>query len=712
MVNCLKTALIFILSFATLNALPQTDSIVLKNKTVARAFYFDKQAPGFYTGSYRNLVTGVEYARPGTEEFGIEINGKEATGKNCVYLRHEISRSGDQQTLNVVLNAPVSDVQIVLQYIMYDSIPLIRKRLEVINHGGSEAALTNLDVERLQFQVVYTYMNEVYANYGTHLTRVPYQGDYNDAAVLLFNPIEKQGVIFGNEAPSVLKRTVLYTKPDQVTMGMGLIDDPFPFKKALAPGETFSSPQTFMYFSSSDKWEYAFEGKFQDFIREKLSVKLFQQKAPPYFIYDTWPALSDTINERTIKECADHLQQAGCDLFIIDVGWYRRAGDFDADPKKFPNGIKPVAQYIKNKGMRAGLWVTVGSVHNKSNVARQHPEWLVKNKEGKPDNLHDGNMQEDGDQWSSALRTMSLGSGYYDHIHQILRSLVKDSGFSYLKLDLSIANSAYIQDYDRTGDYDISDKKLYKDRAASYWIIYERAMNLMDTLKTEFPGLLLDCTFEVWGRYNLVDYALIEHADYDWLTNFDYPPPVGPISIRQMNYDRSRAVPANALLIGNQFMNAPNYRYVYFSMASGATVMVGDPRKLSTADKSFYRKWNAWFKSMDKKYQFTRFRQTYDVFDRATNENWDGCFRFNPEKEGGALFFYRNNSGDSARVFKIPCVHANVNYRIYDPENNRTIARLRGSDLLSKGLTVTISSTYSAKVLGIEKDASKTVAGK
>jgi len=700
----LKAVLIFFLSFATLQVWAQADSIILKNKSVSRTFYFDKGAPGFYTGSYRNLVTGVEYARSGTGEFGIEVNGTEVTGKNCVYLHHDTSRSGDQTTLNVVLSTPVSNIRIALQYIMYDDIPLIRKRLQVINQGASEAILENLDVERLQFNVMYTYMNEVYSNYGTHLTRVPYKGDYNDAAVLLFNPIEKQGVIFGNEAPSVLKRIELYTKPNQVAVGMSMIDEPFPFKKALAPGETFTSPRTFIYFSSSDKWEYAFEDKFQDFIREKLPVKLFQQKNPPYFIYDTWPALSDTINEKTIKECADHLQHAGCDLFIIDVGWYRRAGDFDADPKKFPNGIKPVARYINSKGMRTGLWVTVGSVHNKSNVALQHPEWLVKNAAGEPENLHDGNMQEDGDQWSSALRTMSLGSGYYDHIHQVMRGLVRDSGISYLKLDLSIANSAYVQDYTRTGDYDSSGKKLYKDRAASYWILYERVMNLMDTLKTEFPGLLLDCTFEVWGRYNVVDYALIEHADYDWLTNFDYPPPAGPISIRQMNYDRSRAVPANTLLIGNQFMNAPNYRYVYFSMAGGATVMVGDPRKLSAADKSFYRKWNTWFKSMDKKYQFTRFRQTYDIFDRATNENWDGCFRFNPEKEGGVLFFYRNNSGDSTRIFKVPCVHADVRYRIYDPENNRTIARLRGSELLSKGLSVTIPETYSARVLGIEKD--------
>ncbi|MBA4168159.1 MAG: alpha-galactosidase, partial [Chitinophagaceae bacterium] len=558
--KCHAFIILLICSLTTVDVCAQADSVTLKNDLVSRTFCFNKKLPGFYTAGYKNLVTKAEYSKPGTEEFAITVNGTPLTGRNCTYNSHSFIRSGDESMLTVICSTPVTGIRIVLRYILYDGIPLIRKRLQVVNDGSSDATLFNLDVERLQFNVVDTYMNEVYANYGTHLTRVPYRGDYNDAAVLLFNLNAKQGVILGNEAPSILKRTEIYSRPNQVNIGMGMIDEPFPFKKLLAHGETFTSPQTFMYFSSSDKWQYAFEGKFQDFIREKLTVKLFQQKDPPFFIYNTWQPFFDHINEKLIRDCADSLAHTGCDLFIIDAGWYKRAGDFNADPEKFPNGMKPVCQYINSKGMRSGLWFTIGSVHNKSKIALEHPEWLIKDKNGRPENLHNGDMQEDGNEWQSAIRTMSLASGYYDHIHNVIRGYVKDWGISYLKLDLSIANSAYLHDYTRTGDYDSSGGKLYHDRASSYWMLYERVLNLMDTLKAEFPGLLLDCTFEVWGRYNAVDYALIEHADYDWLTNFDFAPPAGPISIRQMNYDRSRVIPASTLLIGNQFMNFPNYR--------------------------------------------------------------------------------------------------------------------------------------------------------
>lgn len=56
-----------------------------------------------------------------------------------------------------------------------------------------------------------------------------------------------------------------------------------------------------------------------------------------------------------MKDCADNLEGTGTDLFIIDAGWYQRAGDFNADPVKFPNGMKPVCDYIRKKYAGRGL---------------------------------------------------------------------------------------------------------------------------------------------------------------------------------------------------------------------------------------------------------------------------------------------------------------------------------------------------------------------
>ncbi len=703
LINVFRLFAFAILTVLSISSKAQSDSVVLQNKFISRTFKFTKGTKGFFTTSFKNHEGKNEFIKGGSEEFSISVNGETITGRNSIYLSHSIERIADETKCKVNLTTDDRHINLQLVFRLYDDLPIIRKEISIYNNTKEEIALTNMDVENLQFEVVNTYMNEVYANYGTTLTRIPYKGNHDDAAILLFNLNAGQGVIFGNEAPSVLKRTELYMKPGKIAIGMGLINESYPFKKWLKPQETFTSPGTFMYVSTSRKWQDAFEGNFQDFLRNKLGVKLFQHKQPPFFIYNTWQPFFDNINERIIKECVDNLVNTGTDLFIIDAGWYKRAGDFEPDPIKFPNGLKPITDYIRSKGMKAGLWFAIASVHNKSDIAKQHPEWLVRDAKGNVENLHDGNLAEDGDEWHSAIRTMSLGSGYYDHVLKLLKRRVKEWGLSYLKLDLSIATSAYVNDVNRTGDYNFNVSKIYKDRESSYWTMYERMMLLMDELKKEFPDLLIDCTFETWGRYNIVDYALIQHADYDWLTNFDFAPPEGPLAIRQMNYDRSRAIPPNCLLIGNQFMDFPNYQYVYFSMASGSALMVGDPRKLTPSDKAFYLKWNTWFKEMESKYQFTQFRQSHDVFDRPTDLNWDGCYRINTEKQGGLLFYFRNNSLDETRVFRIPGLDPNSQYRIYSHDDGKSIGTFNGNELINTGLSITIDKTYSAKVLGIEK---------
>lgn len=652
-----------------------------------------------------NKASQQNYVNPATEEFTIYINDSAVNGLNCSYISHILKDSADTRTLTVKLQTPFKKVYIELQYEVYANIPLVRKQLKVINESSNELSLTNLDVENLRFQVVDKYMNEVYSNYGNNITRIPYKGDYNDAAVLLFNLAAGQGAVFGNEAPSVLKNTEIYTNIHGcIQVGMRHINETFPFKKWLQPGETFSSPRTFIYVFNSYKWQYAFEGEYKEFLRKYLGVSLYAQKRRPLFLYNTWRPFEDTLDEKLIKDCSDKLSATGADLFIIDAGWYKYSGDFIPDSSKFPGGMKSVCDYIRSKGMQAGIWFTLAGVNAKSAVAINHPEWLIKDKKGEAANVHNLNTYKDGTGWGDALKTMSVGSPYYDYVKNCISTYIKELKVTYVKLDLAIAASAYVHQPDLSGDYDYDSSKSYKDHASSYWAIYERCLQLIDELHKDFPGVLIDCTFETWGRYNIADYALLEHSDYEWLTNFEFQPPTGPISIRQMNYDRSRVIPVSPLLVGNQYIDFPNYKYVYFSLASGSLIMLGDPRKLNTEQEKFYAKWNSYLKKMEVKYQYSQYYQLYDVFDRPTDNNWDGCYRINTEKQGGLMFFYRNNSSDSQRTFKIPCLLPKNRYKVYSFETGKNLGIYDGKTLIEKGITVAIPKTYSALLLTIEKE--------
>jgi alpha-galactosidase len=685
-----------------------TDSVVLKNSLLERAFFVKDGT--FYTSRCKNLLTGNDYSRKGSEEFYFVLNrqNKSTPVDNSTFdfASKSLTRSGDVQQLSVILKGKnesiTQNIEIELRYTLYDDLPVVRKLLFITNHSTDPIAITDLEVERLNLVPITSQATDIYSNYGTHLVWRPYKGDHHDAAVYVYNTYKKEGFILGNEAPSVLKRTELYTHDDRISIGLTKLTDNYPFKKWIAPAETFKAPGTFISLVKADKWQDAFEGYFADFVRTRLGVKLFEKKTVPFLFYNTWFPFRTNLSDSLIRKVADGLTGTGTDILILDDGWQADRGDWETDKKKFPQGLKPVTDYIIKKGMRPGLWMGLATVDEKSKVYREHPEWAIKDKNGKPTYLHVNNDKEH--------YTMSLASGYYDYILNRIKTLVKENNLAYIKLDFAIANSAYVLDYEKKGDYDTNSSKTYRDRESSYYAIYERTLQLFDELHRAFPELLIDCTYEVWGEYYQNDFALITHADYDWLTNYESNPPEGPINIRQMSYDRAKVIPPATNLIGNQQMYSfadtaikNYYKYTYLSLASSKPILVGDPRTLSNDSKKWYLKWNTWFKMMDKKYQFTRFTQTSDVFERPTMNNWDGCYKFNKTKQGGVLFFYRNGSLEKTRTFAMSLVDPETTYRLYSPEDNAVFGTYTGKTLLEKGITITLADQYSAKVLGIEQ---------
>jgi alpha-galactosidase len=677
-----------------------SDTIVLKNRFLERKFV--SEAGSFYTSSFKNLSSGKDYSRKGSEEFSFAINGKEVSGAgdNAGFelVKKELSRPADGiQTLAVTLegkaSAKTGGIEVKLLYELYDELPVVRKHLWITNHSLFPIAISNLDVERLNLEPITQQQTDLYTNYGTHLDWRPYKGTHHDAAILVYHTYAKEGFILGNEAPSVLKRTEVFTHLNQVSVGMGKIDDHYPFKKRIEPGETFSSPGAFICMVKEQKWEDAFEGYFADFIRTRLGVKLFEKKQVPFAFYNTWRPFGSNINSELMFQLADGLEGTGIDLFIMDDGWQANFGDWEASPQKFPQGLKPVCDYIRKKGMKPGLWISLATASEDSKVYKEHPEWAVLDKDGKPAYLHDH---------AKKRFTMSMGSGYYDYILNKIKSLVKENELAYIKIDLAFINSAYVLDYERKGDYG-SNGKIYRDRESSYYANYERTLKLFDELHATCPELLIDCTYEVWGEYYVNDFALIEHADYDWLTNYNDDPPVGPINIRQMSYDRTRVIPAATNLIGNQMINNNMPKYTFLSLASGKPILVGDARNFPVDLRKWYAGWNRWFKMMDSTYQFTRYTQISDIFPRPSLSNWDGCYKFNKEKQGGVLFFYRNGSLEKTRTFSMPLVDPKAKYRLYSPEDKKAIGLVSGKELLERGITVTIPNAFEAKVVGIEK---------
>ncbi len=678
--------------------------IDIYNNSLSRTFSLHDGL--FFTTGLKNMNTGKEYIRGNSLEFLFHVDGKQVTSGSFDYESHTLSSDEGVQLMVILRGKNDSNAEglvVRLYYWVYEDLPVVRKKIDIENHTGREISITDLDTENLNLDVSGVHYSEIYTSYGQNFEKKPYKGNYNDAAILMYDPRISQGVILGNEALSVMKRTEIYTNGFPIVrIGLAASDDTFPFRVYLDPGETFSSPGTFICLVEADSWQVAFEGVFADFLREHLGVRFFMHESPPLLMYNTWRPFRTNITEEIVMASADALEGSGTDLFIIDCGWYDMMGNYYPDREKFPNGLEPVCDYIREKGLQVGLWLSFATANVESEAVKNHPEWIVKDKNGDPVLVH----VTTGETLGEVSYTMSMASPWYDYIREKIAHYVRTCSLSYIKLDLAAALGSYQPDPAVSGDYEGGGVKLYKDRESSFWLLFQKTLELCDDLHKEFPDLMIDYTYETHGRHNGVDYALLQHAEYDWLTNYELEPPAGPVSIRQIRYRRARTMPVSTLLIGNQNMINPTRemdKYTFLSVASATGILVGDVRQMDDETRQWYRKWNEWFREMNDRFQFTHYYQVGDVFDFPTMQNWDGCYRFNTRKEGGVLFFYRNGSLDDTRSFRVHCVSPESIYRIYDPEEERVFGVFTGTELLTAGIRIELPMQFSAKVLGIEK---------
>ncbi|MGN0545693.1 MAG: glycoside hydrolase family 36 protein [Acutalibacteraceae bacterium] len=102
--------------------------------------------------------------------------------------------------------------------------------------------------------------------------------------------------------------------------------------------------------------------------------------------YTSWYNYFQKIDEGIILRDLNGLDRAKDEvsIFQIDDGYESFVGDWLVpDPKKFPHGMKYIADKIHDKGYNAGIWLAPFSCQRASQTAKLHPDWLIK-ENGKP----------------------------------------------------------------------------------------------------------------------------------------------------------------------------------------------------------------------------------------------------------------------------------------------------------------------------------------
>lgn len=79
----------------------------------------------------------------------------------------------------------------------------------------------------------------------------------------------------------------------------------------------------------------------------------------------------------------EHFHSGGLRYIQIDDGYQRAAGDWETN-NKFTHGHRWLTNQIHERGFLAGLWVAPFAVGEKSDLFKEHQDWLLKNPDGTP----------------------------------------------------------------------------------------------------------------------------------------------------------------------------------------------------------------------------------------------------------------------------------------------------------------------------------------
>ena len=674
--------------------------LILCNSIVRRTIKLPTEGGRFLTLSYHPVNGDFDSISDSCTDFQFEVNDVIYSGRSVWKLINiqVITDDNEGSGAAVKLLSQDKTIELTIRFLMYPNSPAVRKSLVVKNLTNKVVKLESVDIEKFEVPgYIPVTFSWIYHDYGRRRYIGPYEGSKQDALIIVHDMNKEQGMVLGNEATGVMKHTSVFYEAQNICLGLTHKNSLFPFRKWIEKGESFETPQVFtMVYNHQKTPDAILNVSVPDFVRKCMGIRLSSLQEKPTFVYNTWEPFYKNINEKLVMELAKAAADAGMKEFVIDDGWQDSYGDWGIDLKKFPNGLKPVFDYIKSLGMKPGLWVSIGSASPDSKVFKAHPEWFVINKDGNPTSLH---APDDKEKY-----TACFGTGWYDYIKKILLRLSVDYGLEYFKLDFAVVTSAYTYDHTQSGCYSTNHPG-HKDHNESLFTNYERLWQLFDDLHAAKPELFIDCTFETMGGTQLIDYALVKHAEGDWLSNFDGAAgEKTDIRIRNMSWWRSPAIPATSLVIGNPQMQDIGWETHIKSLAGSLPIMLGDPRKLSETELRKYKDYSDWLKKMESNYSFMSYRQDLPGFGEPMEGMWDGFQRINTDsKKGGIIGIFRHGSVETKRVVTVNYLDPEKTYEVKSSDG-KVIETMTGKDLKEKGFFVDLNELYSGNLYEISEN--------
>ena len=463
-------------------------------------------------------------------------------------------------------------------------------------------------------------------------------------------------------------------QPRQPTAVMGGLH-PFALRQALGPGAALDLPGAVYGYVSGDL----------NVAVQRLHVYQRRRRPDPDrpipVQFNSWYPYPGEPDARHVDEMIDDAARLGCEVFVLDAGWFTteverpgddwmtRVGDWVLNRRLFPDGLTPLVERCHTRGLQFGIWLEPEAAGPSSWVVRHHPEWCHVS----PD----------------ARKTINLGiPDARRWVRERIFAVLRDTGAGWLKWDFNIDVLP--------GGPPLADGT---DAIVAHTIgLY----TLMDEVRAAFPQLILEMCAGGGGRF---DDEIIARSHTNWMS--DQVNPVKNLAIHFGSHLAHCAVQCNDWLICWPPDHDYGHRETYpmpgdlafrtrvamlgsFGISAAVREWTPEDSAVVADHVALYRRHIRSLVHHGAQYRLTE----QPPFDGQGD--WAALWYVAHDGAAGVLFAFRLGQGTPERRFALPGLDAGRAYEVQVPGGEAV--RTQGTEL-GEGVMVTCPAPFTSQLV-------------
>ena len=250
----------------------------------------------------------------------------------------------------------------------------------------------------------------------------------------------------------------------------------------IKPGESWALEE-FTFQSGSDR----------EALLQNLATRLNLNHRPLRFAkpptgWCSWYCFGPRVTAQQVLENLDYIAKniPGLRYIQIDDGYQPAMGDWLETGAAFGGNVQGVLKEIRQRGFEPAIWVAPFVAEEKSHVFQRHPEWFVKDAEGKPlrsDLVTFGGWRRGP--WYVLDGTHPEVQKHFENFFGVMR---REWGCTYFKLDANFWGAIH--------------GGRFHDPKATRIEAYRRGMQAM--LRGTSDGFVLGCNHPIWPSLGLI----------------------------------------------------------------------------------------------------------------------------------------------------------------------------------------------------------------